>query len=216
MINHDLLAFYQAQANILYHALYFEPGDYLLDQLRDIEVWDSWPQSGEPELRAQGLARLQECLRQDNATLLTQLKPDFTQLFVGPQMPTALPWGSPYLHEKRLLCGPSTEALAAFMNHYGISVKTDNKEPIDHIGLMLSMVGQLFGKEMEDKDGVHLGVAKALLEQHLLPWSGRFEILMLEHADSGYYQGIALLTASVLAGLKSDLELNPVSLSLYQ
>ncbi|WP_035416423.1 TorD/DmsD family molecular chaperone [Ferrimonas kyonanensis] len=216
MLNSDQLAYYQAQANVLYHALYFEPSEFLLDQFRDNQVSDTWPTTGEARSRGDALALLKPALSQDNATLVPALKRDYTRLFIGPGELAAIPWGSPYLHEKRLLCGPSTEALAAFLQHHGILVSTQSREPVDHIGLMLSVVAGLLGDEIKQQNGIALKVLSDFLEQHLLPWGLRFCTLMFEQASSDYYQAIALLTGSLLEGLRQDLTLTPLTLQLFQ
>lgn len=216
MLNQEQLSCYQAQANVLYHALYFEPSEFLLGQFRENDVAKSWPETGEQSCRSRGLALLEQALTESDDALLPQLKIDYTQLFLGPGELSAIPWGSPYLHEKRLLCGPSTEAFAAFCQHHGIQVSTQSKEPIDHIGLMLSVLGSLFAEELKQENGVPEKVAEDLLREHLLPWSGRFCELMVEGAQTPYYQGIALLVSSLLEGLKQELDISPLSLQLFR
>ncbi|TKB50490.1 molecular chaperone TorD [Ferrimonas sediminicola] len=215
MLNQEQLSCYQAQANVLYHALYFEPSDFLLGQFRDNEVAVSWPNTGEASSRSRGLGLLAQALDEPDEVLLPRLKRDYTELFIGPGELKAIPWGSPYLHEKRLLCGPSTEAFAAFCQHHGIQVTTQTKEPIDHMGLMLSVVASLLAEEAKQANGVAVKVAGDLLTEHLLPWGGRFCQLMAEGANTPYYQGIALLTTSLLEGLEQDLDLTPLSLQLF-
>ncbi|ADN76633.1 cytoplasmic chaperone TorD family protein [Ferrimonas balearica DSM 9799] len=216
MLNQDQLSQYQAQCNVLYHAIYFEPSDVMPDRLRAVDVVHSWPQTGAADARAAGLALLGEALAEDNDTLLPRLKRDFTELFIGPVELKVIPWGSPYLHEKRLLCGPSTQALVQFYQHYGILVTTQLNEPVDHIGLMLSVLSSLLEQEVDKQDGAALEVLRVLLAEHLLPWSPRFCDKLANAAQTPYYRGLALLITSVLEGLKQDLGVQPLSLQLFQ
>ncbi|MBW3166554.1 TorD/DmsD family molecular chaperone [Ferrimonas balearica] len=216
MLNQDQLSQYQAQCNVLYHAIYFEPSDVMPDRLRAVDVVHSWPRTGAADSRAAGLALLGEALSEDNDTLLPRLKRDFTELFIGPVELKAIPWGSPYLHEKRLLCGPSTQALVQFYQHYGILVTTQLNEPVDHIGLMLSVLSSLLEQEVDKQDGAALEVLRVLLAEHLLPWSPRFCDKLANAAQTPYYRGLALLITSILEGLKQDLGVQPLSLQLFQ
>ncbi len=216
MMEAEQLRHYQAQCNVLYHAIYFEPSEVMPDRLRDVDVARSWPQTGEASARETGLALLADALSQDNATLLPALKRDFTELFIGPVTLKAIPWGSPYLHEKRLLCGPSTQALVQFYQHYGILVTTQLNEPVDHIGLMLSVVSSLLERAADAPEGGDLDVLRVLLAEHLLPWSTRFCDKLLENAQTPYYQGLGWLIRSVLEGLRADLGVQPLSLQLFQ
>ncbi|MBY6188506.1 molecular chaperone TorD family protein [Marinobacter hydrocarbonoclasticus] len=216
MLKPEQLSHYQAQCNVLYHAIYFEPSDVMPDRLRNVDVVHSWPETGEPQRRAQGLALLGEALAEGNDTLLPTLKRDFTSLFIGPVELKVIPWGSPYLHEKRLLCGPSTQALVQFYQHYGIVVSTQLNEPVDHIGLMLSALSSLLEDELKKGDGVALDCARVLLAEHLLPWSERFCDKLADAAETPYYRGLAALISSVLNGLKVDLGVQPLSLQLFQ
>lgn len=216
MMNPEQLSQYQAQCNVLYHAIYFEPSDVMPDRLRAVNVAQSWPQTGEAVARTEGLALLAEALAEENVTLLPKLKRDFTELFIGPVELKAIPWGSPYLHEKRLLCGPSTQALVQFYQHYGILVNTQLNEPVDHIGLMLSVVSSLLERAANEPDDTDLEVLRVLLAEHLLPWSNRFCEKLLAAAQTPYYRGMALLIRSVLEGLQTDLGVKPLSLQLFQ
>ncbi|MBY5993933.1 molecular chaperone [Ferrimonas balearica] len=216
MLNESQLRHYQAQCNVLYHALYYAPSDAMLTRLRDVDAVHSWPSTGEPGRRAEGLALLAEALAQGNAALLPRLQQDFTALFIGPVTLKAIPWGSPYLHEKRLLCGPSTQALMRFYQQWGIVVTTELSEPVDHIGLMLSAVASLLDQQCETPQGHALEALRVLLAEHLLPWSECFCDTLFEAAQTPYYQGLARLTASVLSGLEQALEVKPLPLRLFQ
>ncbi|WP_298439227.1 molecular chaperone TorD family protein [uncultured Ferrimonas sp.] len=207
---------FQAQCNVLYHALYFEPSDCLLDQFRATGIEHSWPQTGRAEPRQAGLNKLTSALQLDNDSLLSEIKRDHMALFVGPSEIKAIPWGSPYLHEKRLLCGPSTIALAEFYQHHGILVETQTNEPVDHIGLVLSAISALLADEAKQQNGHALAALNVLLAEHLLPWSGRFLAIMQAQAQSDYYQGIALLTDSVLGDLQQQLQVEALQLQLFQ
>ncbi|WP_028116800.1 TorD/DmsD family molecular chaperone [Ferrimonas senticii] len=214
MLNLTDMQAYQAQTNLLYHALYFAPTAEFVQMLQQAHLSDSWPMAGEVLTREQGLSHLVKALAQPQALMLA--KQDHTPLFIGPGDLGVIPWGSPYLHEKRLLCGPSTQALGRFYEHHGIDISTDNNEPVDHIGLMLSAVSALLALEMQQQDGHALAAVKVLLEEHLLPWSGRFLELLAQAANSDYYRGVGLLTQSVLIGLQHDLKLTPLKLQLFQ
>ncbi|MFI3245188.1 MAG: molecular chaperone TorD family protein [Ferrimonas sp.] len=211
---HDL----QAQCNVLYHCLYFPPSTNLLEQFQQIHLAEQWPESGESQARERGLTLLAQALQQPLDALLVQVKRDYNALFIGPGDIKVIPWGSPYLHEKRLLMGPSTQALGDFYQHHGIRIQTETNEPVDHIGLMLSTVSELLALQQQGSEEDQLAAQaalSALLRDHLLPWASRFYGLLQSQAETEYYQAIGWLTESVLVALQQQLAIIPKPLQLF-
>ncbi|GAA4874976.1 TorD/DmsD family molecular chaperone [Ferrimonas pelagia] len=205
----ELRANLQAAAQVLYHALYREPKLDFLRTLQGAGAARSWPDYAQNATQKQALVQLERALSQPTEALLAQLKPDFAALFIGPGPLKAIPWGSPYLHEKRLLCGPSTQALMQWYRHHGIEVNSDSNEPLDHIGLLLSVIALLVSDPGKDP------VLTELLRDHLLPWSGRMLSLMQTQAQTDYYQAIAGLTQALLDTLSNALAITTPEVRLY-
>lgn len=114
----------------------------------------------------------------------------YQRLFIGPDALPAPPWGSVYLDHESVIFGDSTLALRRWQSTLGIEVQQQQREPEDHIGLLLMLAAWLAESRPEQ--------ITPLLAEHLLPWSGRFLTLLDENAQHPFYQGIARLTRLTL------------------
>lgn len=129
-------------------------------------------------------------------------------LFIGPYALAAPPWGSVYLDRESVVFGESTLALRRWLRQAGIASGQRDGEPEDHIGLLLMLAAWLAENNPPQLD--------TLLEQHLLPWSGRFLALLAQGADHPFYQGVALLAQSTLAHWQGTRRLRPAARELYR
>ncbi|AOV96560.1 DMSO reductase maturation protein DsmD [Edwardsiella hoshinae] len=130
------------------------------------------------------------------------------RLFIGPHALAAPPWGSVYLDRESVLFGDSTLALRQWMRAQGIDWQSDSREPEDHIGLLLLLVAWLAEGQPQ--------LLAPLLQQHLLPWSGRYLTLLSQAADHPFYQGVAALSALTLHAWQRQLALADVDVKLYR
>ncbi|MCS6037733.1 molecular chaperone TorD family protein [Klebsiella pneumoniae subsp. pneumoniae] len=96
------------------------------------------------------------------------------RLFIGPWALPAPPWGSVWLDKESVLFGDSTLALRQWMRENGIALEADGNEPEDHFGTVLP-------GGMVVRNGAGCVVQLQLLARHLLPWSGRFLSVFVDH-----------------------------------
>ncbi|MCL1058439.1 molecular chaperone TorD family protein [Shewanella gelidimarina] len=208
---------YQGIARILHNVLFNDPTPELIQGFIGHGVAQSWPEFTSSAEEKSGRELLSNYLGQWTVDKQQTLKLDYAQLFYGPGEPNAVPWGSVYLSERQLLNDKSTMALMAFYQEQGISFELDSNQPVDHIGLFFAVLDQMFTQWAQTEDSESLERScMILLQQHLLPWSGRCLELMTEHATTDFYRGIALLTQAYLEGLIQRLNLVPMTARLYR
>jgi len=191
---------------ILGSLFYYEPNHAAVSMIYPIwenQDWlNEWP-SGElgqlqpiAELMQQGLHFEDESLNRA-----------FQRLFIGPNSLKAPPWGSVYLDHENVIFGESTLELFQWQKGLGIAVELQQREPEDHIGLLLMQAAWLVENQPEQLN--------VLLEQHLLPWSKRYLELFVEHAAHPFYQGLGQLTQITLQDWQVRLGIEPVKKQIY-
>ena len=111
---------------------------------------------------------------------------DWQRLFVGPNSLPAPPWGSVWLDPEHVLEGNSTQRLKAFLVEQKMVMQDADREPVDHIALMLMQAAFLAGEGRADALGL-------LLREHLLSWLPQF-VEALNRAEAGFYPALARLT----------------------
>ncbi|MCZ4337896.1 molecular chaperone [Shewanella colwelliana] len=216
LTEHELIE-YQGIARILHNVLFNDPTPELIQKFIEHNVAQSWPEFTGSARESSGRELLSNYLGQWTADKQQALKLDYAQLFYGPGEPNAVPWGSVYLSERQLLNDKTTLALKAFYQEQGIGFELDTNQPVDHIGLFFAVLDQMLTQwaQTEDSEAIERS-CMILLQQHLLPWSGRCLELMTEHARTDFYRGIALLTQAYLEGLIQRLNLVPMTARLYR
>lgn len=120
---------------------------------------------------------------------------EYRRLFVGPAAKAAPPWGSVYTDREQVAFGASTLELRAWMRSHGVARLGGEKDPEDHIGLMLALMAWLAQNQPADLD--------EFLCLHLLPWAGHFLDLMATAAEHPFYEGLARLTRATLDGIQA-------------
>lgn len=138
-------------------------------------------------------------------TDFTELKIEFSRLFVGPYRQLAPPYGSVYLEKSRTMMSDSTlDALAAY-RAAGLMVADTYKEAPDHIAVELEFVGFLVFKEIEALQSDSGEVPQSLLFQqkeflsrHMSLWVGIFSQNIADHSTSPFYQNLANTLTSVI------------------
>lgn len=124
---------------------------------------------------------------------------EYRRLFTGPAVKAAPPWGSVYTDRECVVFGEATLALRQWLRQAGIQVPNSGSEPEDHIGLMLLLMAWIARNRPELLD--------EYLKQHLLTWAPHFLEIVQQQAQHPFFQGLAQLTASSLAGLQDALQL---------
>ena len=93
---------------------------------------------------------------------------------------------------KSLCCLAITLALRQWMRENGIALEADGNEPEDRFGTVLLLAAWLCETEQD-------ALFAQLLAWHLLPWSGRFLSVFVDHAAHPFYQALGQLAQATLA-----------------
>ena len=141
----------------------------------------------------------------DLSEVVATLRRDYTQLFIGPGHLPAPPWESVYRSEERLTFGEQTLEVRECYRRHGLQFVLKNNEPDDHFGLELEFMAYLSNAQLQALAENNLALAGdlakeqlAFLNEHILKWSKDFLKDVSDNANTGYYQGVALLTQSFL------------------
>jgi TorA maturation chaperone TorD len=175
----------------------------LLEALGRFSSLEEWPFASQDELDeayallSEGIARPTE-----------ELAKEYQRLFIGPHHFKAPAWGSVYLDRESVLFGSSTLELRQWMREQGIRINEDKREPEDHIGKMLLLLGWLAAEKPD--------VLPEFLAAHLMPWAPRYLELLYADSQQPFYQGLALLTRVTLMGITDELGVKVVEKKLYR
>ena len=176
---------------ILAANMYHDPCDKMLKTYNEHDFNACYPLLTESKTRSEGVALVSNYVSQYSkysSDQLSELLLDFNQLFIGPGKMNVPLWGSYYLNEDNLLCGPSTQKLQKRIDALGIAINTvdGDNQPIDHLSLVL----QLVEFTLNENKTLEL---KAIVTEHLAPWAYRVAQLTIEHAKTDFYKGWGLL-----------------------
>lgn len=166
-----------------------------------------WPFVEETEAR-RCLTLMREGALQREADGGEALKWEYRRLFVGPQSLPVPPWGSVYTDRDCVVFGESTVALRAWMRSHGIERLSDERDPEDHIGLVLAMAAWLAEEKPE--------LVGEFLRLHVLPWSGHMLEQLEKAADHPFYKGLAAIARASLSGMEDAFELEVVEPRFYR
>ncbi|MGI2172362.1 TorD/DmsD family molecular chaperone [Shewanella sp. MF05960] len=194
-----------AALNILHHLFYKRPKSDYFNELSKSGMFLSWPDLGEPLALQDATQKILTSLHQDD---IYTLERDYYALFVGPGPVFSYPWGSVYSDRENLICSKTTIAFQIFCDINGIQFDLQQKEPIDHIGLMLAVLSALIVQG--NQQGVH-----ELLAEHLMPWAPRMLQLVEEQSKTNLYQGVAILARELLLFLTRTHGVTPKKIPLY-
>jgi TorA maturation chaperone TorD len=195
-----------AIAKLLYNVYFVYPTEGFIELLVDSEITKTWYMFADNDQHRTGLHHLAIYLEQWKSEQLTNLKLDYGDLYYGAAMPLALPWGSCWLTEQKLLNDTTTQDLVRFYDTNCISLYLDQHQPADHIGLFLSVISQLLeliAANPDDKEPRN--VLTVLLSKHLLTWSDEFMQASIYHAKTDFYIGMAYLLKDLLNAISKEL-----------
>lgn len=209
----------QAIANVLHSVLSLYPDADMLTTFTSEKIWEEWPKLLNSEQEDKGLMLLKSYLEKysHSEQELLDLKLDYGRLFFGPGIPFAPPWGSGYLSPSQILNDASTMKLRSFYQSHGINLTMKSNEPIDHIGLIMSVVAFLLGKLVINSSDTYVRQTLVeLLNEHMLPWTDRCLALAEQHAKTDFYHGMTILSRVYLTYLSQTFECSPAQLRLYR
>ena len=119
---------------------------------------------------------------------------EYRRLFVGPAPKPAPPWGSVYTDRECVVFGGTCLELRQWMREVGIERLGDEKDPEDHIGLMLLLVAWIAEHRPE--------VLEGCLRLHVLPRSSHLLEELEDAAEQPLYKGLARLARMSLEGMQ--------------
>ncbi len=131
----------------------------------------------------------------------SELKVDYTRLFVGPYTLLAPPYGSVYLEPECRMMGNSTMDVVKRYHQSGLAVAEGFKDAPDHIAAELEYMHFLIFKAMEaaNKDDIECVILcllnqQSFLADHLGAWIHEFAVNVTENAKTSFYQNLARAT----------------------
>jgi TorA maturation chaperone TorD len=203
--------------SLLGRAFFEFPDKSWIESLAVEAVFDEIPFAGQ-QIDMKAGANLLQAWSNENQSGLTNtafnaIVADYTRLFIGPGEVLAPPWESVYFNDKRLTFQEQTLQVRAWFRRYNLeSVKLKN-EPDDHVGLefaFLAHMAMLGISALEQKNEktfnqVLEGQGK-FLSEHPLKWVSPWSDLILEHAWTDFYRGLALVARGALLELSRILE----------
>lgn len=126
------------------------------------------------------------------------LKSEWFTVLVGAGTPKAPCWGSFYCETNSQLFGIGTLEVRRWYKEHGLMLQRENKEPDDHLGLILGFISFLMGKEadalvrQDQKEADRLCEAQQdFMTAHLLPWLPVWRYQLSKYAYSDFYRGVA-------------------------
>ncbi|WP_281655061.1 molecular chaperone [Eggerthella sinensis] len=156
------------------------------------------------EAAREGLSRMVAFCSEASPETMARAKADFHKLFVGPQKLPSPPWGSVYLDRRGMLFGPSEQKVQDFMERFGLRKASEEHAPCDHFAIELQFVAELGKRAVaalpEDGQAARRDLAGAteFMDAYVATWHGRFLGLVEHHAETAFYQGLAMFARGVI------------------
>ena len=207
----------QAISRLLHNVLLNYPSEDSIQYFIDNKLNLTWPALQGSEVNKQGKSLLNQFLLQWHPEKINDIKLDYGQLYFGPGEPKAMPWGSVYLCDQQQVNDESTLKLMDFYKQKNISFELEYNQPQDHIALFYAVIDQLLELHLAEPENAHVSETLIiLLQQHMLPWSGRCHELAIKHAETDFYKGIALLASDFENVLAKTLNIIPMPMRLFR
>lgn len=192
----DLAGAYTFLARLLLES----PDAGLLDRVGGSTLMDDWPVRDETSLAgARGL-------RAAAAEGLSPVLADFQQLFIGPGQLAAPPYESAFRSRDHLVFDTTTMEVRRAYEASGLVAPALNREPDDHIGLELQLLGFLCLQALDAlaaADDAALSVAlrrhDEFVELHLAVWADDFFARVRDGSETGFYRAVADLGSGLVA-----------------
>ncbi|MGI2142535.1 TorD/DmsD family molecular chaperone [Shewanella baltica] len=213
----DIYLELHAIARLLHNVFLDYPTVDSIQYFDNNQLDQSWPTLINSEHNIQGKILLNKFLSTWQPERINDIKLDYGQLYFGPGEPSAMPWGSVYLGEQQILNDQSTIQLINFYKKVGIKFELKYNQPLDHIALFYSAIDLLLQQLLDEPNNT---LAKdtliILLQQHMLPWSGRCHELAIKHAQTDFYRAIALLAQDFESVLAHTINVVPMPMRLFR
>lgn len=209
----DVLIKYSLVSKIIGSLFYYRPSDYNNKGMLDVINMKSTTESKD-ELIGSLLLLLNEFGKSDIKSLILT----HDEYFMGIGNMPLPPWGSVYLDRESVIFGQSTQEFKNFINHVGIEFETQNNDPLDHIGLMFMVLGELLNIQQQQQVMEEIN---DLLSCHLLPWSQYYidqlcALLKTEQSSTSAYLLLAEFTLNFQQQLIVDFDVNVVNKQIFK
>jgi TorA maturation chaperone TorD len=203
---------------LLGKAFYEEPQREWLDGLIAEGIFAESPFGSEQPEMVHGLEILQQWSQARTGGIsaddFAELKQDYTRLFIGVGFMSTAPWESVYFNRERMVFQEQTIQVRNWYSRFSLQAEKLNKEPDDHIGLELLFIAHLASLalqsiEQDENKSIDelLQAQRDFLSEHLLRWGPGWCKLVIEHASTDFYRGLAHLTLGALSALADHLQI---------
>jgi TorA maturation chaperone TorD len=197
--------------SLLGKIIYTQPDRAWLDSLYQDDVFTESPFAMQQPDVVQGLALLHTWGHQSNGindAKIEDLAVDNTRLFVGVGKVLAPLWESVYFSEERLIFQESTLDVRNWYRRFGLEPENLHREPDDHIGLEMEFIAYMANLARQALEAGELENCEDLIQaqrqffsQHLLRFAYQWCLLVIEHAKTDFYRGLAYLVRGSITEL---------------
>jgi len=191
-------------------SLYGFLANSLLEPIEESEVlkrtfWEQFPVECANGQMESGLEQLLNCTSKleilSDVEAKEQVMVEYTELFIGPGLPSAPPWASLYRTNEKIHFGWTTYEMRQLLEKNGLESKRKDQQPEDHIGLQLMLLSVLT-KELTtlevDEQVVQVKEQISFIKEHLLSWIPELTRDAKENGTIGFYGGLIELIWGIL------------------
>lgn len=216
---YELLSSESVVLEILAKILLKYPDKEYIKNILDEDLFSDIPYSENQPSTIKGLELLSSWqnnnrIRQEDS-LLSDLRADYTGLFLNTSVKNFSPWESVYLGDEPSLFQESTLNVRNWYRRFGLQIENIYKEPDDHIGLELSFISHLsrlalsaLEENQNEKFNKIIGAKKDFLFEHPKKWGVAWANQVHEYAKTDFYRGVALIIKGVLFELGKNFDLD--------
>lgn len=183
--------------DVLKQIFYVEPTKLLLQTLRDNEIFENFPFREDDNLINTGINIIEKFFVDKNNIndneLISEIRWDFTQLFVGPYALPAPAWESVYRSNEHLLYQDTAFEVRKEYLKYNFIPKNYPHEADDNIGFELDFMLQLCKICNDNKNINALNDSLNFLREHLIKWIPDFSRDVQKYAITDFYRGAAVI-----------------------
>ena len=197
--------------------IYTEPDSETLNQIFSEDVFSETPLGSDLPEMIEGLKLINAWRKAQGETLndaaLTDLRVDYTALFLGPGKILAPLWESVHFSDERLVFQERTLDVRNWYRRFGLEPERLYREPDDHIGLEMSFMARLAGlslQALEEGDDTAFSALveaqKEFFRAHLVQWAPAWAKLVVANARTDFFKGLGHLTLGAVQAVAKMLQ----------
>lgn len=206
--------------SLLSRLFYSYPNDEIQQWIKSMieeKIFSEVPYATDQEASKKGIELIKQMgMNSVTDETLEKIRDDYLRLFIGIGKVLAPPWESVYFNENHLLFREQTLQVRNWYRRYGLEYEKIHKEPDDHISLEMSFIVCLSKRALEaleennkQKFEQLIEAQRQFLSEHLLAWGSQFCRLVIEHAETDFYRGLAYLIMGGLNALQIQFSIQP-------